>query len=95
MKGCEESGEVSAGCAGGTQRRASAYAVDRDLVDVRGRQAVHLGISIEECAPLQKCVWGQLDARHERSRRKSGLLYVSVVVFWVPVEDELADRLQR
>ena len=85
---------MSAGCAWSTERCASAYAVDRDLVDVCGCQTVHLSVSVEERAPLQKRIGRKFDTGDERSGRKGGLLDVSVVVLRVPVEDEVADRLQ-
>ena len=63
-------------------------------MDVCGGQTVHLGVSVEERAPLQKRIGRKLDTGDERSGREGSLLDVSVIVLWVPVEDELADRLQ-
>jgi hypothetical protein len=43
----------------------------------------------------EQSTYRQLDAWHERARRKRGLLNITVVVLRVPVEHKLADGLHR
>lgn len=67
--------------------------VDGDLVDVGGLQSVVLGVSVEECSPLEQGVGRELDTGDEGTGGEGGLFDVSVVVFRVSVELHVTDFL--
>lgn len=52
-----------------------------------------LGIAVEEHAELEQRIWRILDAWHHASRRKGGLLDITVEVFRVLVQNEPAEFL--
>lgn len=48
-------------------------------------------VAVEPHSVLQERVWGIFNTRRHGARRESGLLDITVIVFWVLVQDQAAN----